>query len=118
MLSAPRARLRSRQPPAAFEPLDLRLLARPLDFVAAEHYRLRAALTQLDGLARGGMGDGRRKLAKALLRYFSEDYALHLADEEADLFPLLRHRCSEDAAFVASLSCAPRASAKRRKRTR
>ncbi len=66
MLSAPQAKPGPRRPPA-FEPLDLRLLARPLEFIAAEHYRLRAALTQLDCLARGSMGEGRRKLAQALL---------------------------------------------------
>ena len=103
MLSAPQPKPGPRRPTPAFEPLDLRLLARPLDFIAAEHYRLRAALTQLDWLARGSMGDGRRKLAKALLRYFTEDYPLHVADEEADLFPLLRQRCADDAAFIASL---------------
>jgi hemerythrin-like domain-containing protein len=103
MLPAPQAKPGSRRPAPAFEPLDLRLLARPLDFIAAEHYRLRAAMTQLDWLARGSMGDGRRKLAKALLRYFTEDYPLHLADEEADFFPLLRQRCGDDAAFLASL---------------
>lgn len=103
MLSAPQAKPGPRRPTPAFEPLDLRLLARPLDFIAAEHYRLRAALTQLDWLARGSMGDGRRKLAKALLRYFTEDYPLHVADEEADFFALLRQRCADDAAFIASL---------------
>jgi hemerythrin-like domain-containing protein len=103
MLSAPQAKPGLRRPAPAFEPLDLRLLARPLDFVVAEHYRLRAALTQLDWLARGSMGDGRRKLAKALLRYFTEDYPLHVADEEADFFPLLRQRCADDASFIASL---------------
>ncbi len=103
MLSAPQAKPGSRRPLPAFEPLDLRLLARPLDFIAAEHYRLRAALTQLDWLARGSMGDGRRKLAKALLRYFTDDYPLHVADEEADFFPLLRQRCADDPAFSATL---------------
>lgn len=103
MLSAPQVKPGPRRPTPAFEPLDLRLLARPLDFIAAEHYRLRAALTQLDWLARGSMGDGRRKLAKALLRYFTEDYPLHVADEEADFFALLRQRCADDAAFIASL---------------
>ena len=100
---APQVKPASRRPLPAFEPLDLRLLARPLEFVAAEHYRLRAALTQLDWLARGSVGDGRRKLAKALLRYFVEDYPLHVADEETDFFPLLRQRCADDAAFIASL---------------
>lgn len=103
MLTAPQARPGPRRPLPAFEPLDLRLLGRPLDFITAEHYRLRAALTQLDWLARGSMGDGRRKLAKALLRYFVEDYALHVADEETDFFPLLRQRCAGDGAFLASL---------------
>jgi hemerythrin-like domain-containing protein len=103
MLSAPQAKPGPRRPPPAFEPLDRRLLARPLEFITAEHYRLRAALTQLDWLARSSMGDGRRKLAKALLRYFVEDYPLHAADEEADFFPLLRLRCANDTAFLASL---------------
>jgi hemerythrin-like domain-containing protein len=103
MLEAPQVKSGARRPPPAFEPLDLRLLARPLDFLLAEHYRLRAALTQLDWLARGSMGDGRRKLAKALLRYFLEDYPLHVADEETDFFPLLRQRCAGDASFTVSL---------------
>jgi hemerythrin-like domain-containing protein len=89
--------------PAAFEPLDLRLIARPLDFLLAEHYRLRAVLAQLDWLARGSVGDGRRKMARALARYFAEDYALHTADEESDFFPLLRARCADDEAFLATL---------------
>jgi hemerythrin-like domain-containing protein len=103
MLPSPHARPGPRRPPPAFEPLDLRLLARPLDFLLAEHYRLRAALTQLDWLARGNMGDGRKKLANALLRYFTEDYPLHVADEESSLIPLLRRRCADDTIFMASL---------------
>lgn len=103
MLSAHPIKARSRRPPPAFEPLDLRLIARPLEFLLAEHYRLRAALTQLDWLARGNVGEARRRLAKALLRYFTEDYSLHVADEEADFFPLLRQRGAGDTAFSASL---------------
>lgn len=103
MLAAPSTKHMPRRPPPAFEPLDPRLLARPLDFLHAEHYRLRAALTQLAGFAYGAAGEARRKLAQALARYFSDDYALHVADEETDLFPLLRRRCAEDRAFLASL---------------
>ncbi|HEY7608624.1 MAG TPA: hemerythrin domain-containing protein [Alphaproteobacteria bacterium] len=103
MLAAPSAKHVSRRQPPAFEPLDLRLLARPLDFLLAEHYRLRAALTQLDWLARGSVGESRRKLARALARYFAEDFALHTADEETDFFPLLRARCADDEAFLATL---------------
>ncbi len=103
MLSAPPAKPGARRPPPAFEPLDLRLLARPLEFIIGEHYRLRAALTQLDWLSCGNIGEGRRKLANALLRYFTEDYPLHVGDEETDFFPLLRQRCADDATFIASL---------------
>jgi hemerythrin-like domain-containing protein len=104
MLAVPSSKQMSRRQPPAFEPLDLRLLAHPLDFLLAEHYRLRAALTQLDWLARGSVGEARRKLARALARYFAEDYALHTADEETDFFPLLRQRCADDNAFLATLN--------------
>jgi hemerythrin-like domain-containing protein len=103
MLAAPMPNPGARRPPPAFEALDLRLLARPLDFLLAEHYRLRAVLTQLDGLVRDGAGDARRKLARALARYFTEDYPLHVADEEIDFFPLLRQRGGGDPSFLAAL---------------
>jgi len=89
--------------PAAFEPLDEELLAHPLDFLCTEHYRLRAALAQLEWVAHGHSGEARRKLAGALVRYFREDYSLRIADEYRDFFPLLRRRCIDDAAFRASL---------------
>lgn len=102
-LPAPRSRQVSRGPPAAFEPLDERLLARPLDFLLAEHYRVRAAVGQLDWLARGSVAEPRRKIARALAGYFKQDYGLHIADEEVDFFPLLRERCAGDESFIASL---------------
>jgi hypothetical protein len=73
-------------------PVDLRLLSAPLDFLEAEHYRQRIVLDNLDVLADGVDAPAAAELAAGALRYMREDLPLHVADEERDLFPLLRRR--------------------------
>jgi len=97
MPAAPPNHLGSRPQPPAFESLDAKLLSRPLDFLAAEHHRLRAALTQLAWVSQADGIETRRKVARALIRYLEDDYALHLADEKTDFYPLLLKRCADDA---------------------
>lgn len=76
------------------EPVPTSLLAEPLSWLFAEHYRHRqlCALIERIGTAsvvlRDEMGE-----ALAFLRH---DLPLHVIDEEDDLFPLLRRRCGPE----------------------
>ncbi len=84
------------------EPSDLRLLSAPIDFLIAEHYRLRDVLALLDRLVHGKV---RRwdETAGAILAYLRRDLVWHVEDEERDLFPALLRRAkrtdSIEAAF-------------------
>jgi iron-sulfur cluster repair protein YtfE (RIC family) len=86
-------------------PVDLRLLSAPLDFLEAEHYRQRIVLDNLDALADGVDAPAAAELAAGALRYMREDLPLHVADEERDLFPLLRRRAGpgDDIEFILAL---------------
>jgi hypothetical protein len=90
------AQTRRRRAPA-IEPTDPRLLADPLAFLEAEHYRQRAVLSQLAGLRADAAPAARTPLARLLLAFLRGDLARHIADETADLMPVLRRRSgSED----------------------
>jgi hemerythrin-like domain-containing protein len=84
---------------AVIEEIDQRLLRSPIDFLMAEHYRLRAVLNHLDWLAREPVDAAWGRVAAAVLAYFSKDHPWHGDDEEKDLFPLLNMRCPDDAAI-------------------
>lgn len=75
------------------ESADLRLLSAPLDFLEAEHYRFRAFLAHLERLASDRRVARRAAAARLLLAFLLGDAALHLAEEEETLFPMLRARC-------------------------
>lgn len=70
------------------------LLRQPLDFLFAEHFRHRQLCRILDHLAEC------QTLDMALMArtddFIRYDLALHVIDEEEDLFPLLRRRCEPD----------------------
>lgn len=70
------------------------LLARPLDYIVAEHARLRAICDRLDAIVAEGRIDAGE--AEALAVFLDRDFRLHVIDEEEDLFPLLRWRCKPD----------------------
>jgi hemerythrin-like domain-containing protein len=70
------------------------LLRQPLDFLFAEHYRHRQLCRILDHLADATLADvPLTARADDFIRY---DLALHVIDEEEDLFPLLRRRCDPE----------------------
>ena len=70
------------------------VLRNPLDFVQEDHMRKRNICTALDDLARAG--DANADLADRVSEFLSQELPLHMADEEEDLFPLLRRRCTAE----------------------
>lgn len=72
-------------------PINPALLEDPLDFIHEEHLREREICAQLDALAGAEAPD--RGTAETILEFLRDELPLHLADEEEDLFPLLRRRC-------------------------
>lgn len=80
--------------PGAIERSPPALLKEPLEFLFAEHYRHRHMCKVLEYLAIAPVFEaGLIASTDDFIRY---DLALHVIDEEEDLFPLLRRRCSEE----------------------
>lgn len=75
-----------RSPPA--------LLKEPLEFLFAEHYRHRQMCKILEYLAVAPDFDA--TLIASTDDFIRHDLALHVIDEEEDLFPLLRRRCDPE----------------------
>ncbi len=83
-------------------PVDVRLIALPLEFLAEEHVRQRRICAYLDALAVAGGGD--RTIAADALSHIVNEVPAHTLDEEEDLFPLLRRRAEPEDALEATLS--------------
>jgi hemerythrin-like domain-containing protein len=69
-------------------PLPAALLERPLDYLMAEHHRHRSYLAGLRYAAT--LAEIPRDQAARLHRFLASELPLHWADEEQDLFPILR----------------------------
>ena len=94
-MARPRAdRLSRRESPAPRPPgplpppLPATLLERPLDYLLAEHHRHRSYLAGLRYAAT--LAEIPRDQAARLHRFLASELPLHWADEEQDLFPVLR----------------------------
>ncbi len=72
--------------------LSEELLADPLAFLLAEHARQRVLIAHLERLARHRAGRADTALSRALAAWFACELPLHLADEEASLYPRLGAR--------------------------
>lgn len=80
--------------PGPIERAPPALLKEPLEYLFAEHYRHRHMCKVLEYLAATTAFEaGLIASTDDFIRY---DLALHVIDEEEDLFPLLRRRCSEE----------------------
>ena len=77
--------------PYAIPPNEAALLDSPLDYIFADHFRVRVVCNMLDMLADDIVGVGRR-LAPLLVGFLREDFMNHLEDEEQGLMPLLQQR--------------------------
>lgn len=73
------------------EPLPAGLAHEPLNWLFAEHYRHRQLCRLIERV--GTATILLRDEAEEILTFLDQDMALHIIDEEEDLFPLLRRRC-------------------------
>ena len=90
---------------AEIEPIDARLIAEPIEFIFAEHYRQRAVLNLIEQVAGDGLTvEARRHLAGVVLNFVRHELAMHVIDEERDLFPLLQRRARPGDRIVAVLA--------------
>ncbi len=68
----------------------------PLDFIVAEHGCRMAVCNVIERLRHNPRHGAQRATMVAVRSYLIRDYPLHLADQEEDLFPLLRQRCPRE----------------------
>lgn len=73
------------------EPMPPQLVASPLDWLFAEHYRQRQLCQAIDEAA--SLMHAPVSLLAEIVGFLRHDLPLHVLDEEEDLFPLLRRRC-------------------------
>jgi len=66
------------------------LIERPIDFLFAEHHRQRQAANALQLV---GDSEVNKSGVRKLIEFLKTDFAIHVADEELSLFPLLRQYC-------------------------
>ncbi len=76
------------------EPMPETLIHEPLNWLFAEHYRHRQLCTLIERV--GASTVLLREEAEEVLAFLRHDLPLHVIDEEDDLFPLLRRRCSPE----------------------
>lgn len=75
-------------------PTDPRLIGDPLEFIAADHLRIRAMCGELDRLA--GAAHVSADEAAEMLSFLTEELPLLVADEDEDLLPLLMRRSTPE----------------------
>lgn len=76
------------------EAIPLHLLAEPIEWFFAEHFRHRQACKMIENVAAAMVFD-RPKITE-LITFLDRDLPLHVIDEEEDFFPLLRRRCEAE----------------------
>ncbi len=68
----------------------------PLEFILTEHDRQRVLCAALERLGDHPEAPDTQENAAHILRYLTHELPHHIADEEEDLFPLLRRRATAD----------------------
>jgi iron-sulfur cluster repair protein YtfE (RIC family) len=78
----------------AIEPIPTALMAEPLNWLFAEHYRHRQFCALIERIAASQVVSHLE--TQEALTFLRHDLPLHIVDEEDDLFPLLRRRCEPE----------------------
>jgi len=81
-------------PGSEIEPISPELMAEPLDFFFAEHFRHRQLCRLIDRLGATVFFDA-DPIAE-VVDFLRFEAPIHIIDEEEDLFPLLRRRCQPE----------------------
>lgn len=78
----------------AIDDIPPKLLAEPVEWFFAEHFRHRQFCRLMFDMAQATVFDGER--VTQLAEFFRNDLPTHIIDEEQDLFPLLRRRAQPE----------------------
>lgn len=81
-------------PKTEIEPIPENLFRAPIDYLYAEHFRQQIVCNLLDDIAENPSRREARHQAAKVLSYLEQDLPQHIADEERDLLPFLRERCT------------------------
>lgn len=84
----------TRSPDDEIEAIPENLYREPIDYLYADHFRQRVLCKRLDEIAGAPDGPEVPRLAAMLTDYLERDLPQHVADEEQELFPRLRARCT------------------------
>ena len=85
---------RAPRPPLVVASIPFAMLDEPLEYIFADHARQRAVCAALQEFAEVGWAS--RSEADRVTAFLTHDRPIHHADEEEDLFPLLRRRSVPD----------------------
>lgn len=75
------------------EPTAVNFRGKPLEFIHEEHLRERQICAWIDEIAQGDASDD---VITDVIAFLKTELPLHIADEEEDLFPLLKRRCEPE----------------------
>jgi len=81
-------------PPDEIGEIPENLYREPLEVIYADHFRALVACRLLDSLIDPAGDPAAPRLAAAVRQFLEHDLPANFADEEEDLFPLLRARCT------------------------
>ncbi|MBL6951889.1 MAG: hemerythrin domain-containing protein [Alphaproteobacteria bacterium] len=92
--------MRKREP-LSLELIPENLLREPIEYIFADHYRLRQVVAAMDrllieGLFVSPLAEDNGSDVAVVRTYLVDELPIHIADEEEDLFPCLEQRCPGD----------------------
>ena len=86
---------------AELSPSEMSLLGDPLDLISQDHLRIRHICALMDVIS--GLPSEQPSDISDARHFLAEELAAHVADEEQDLYPMLRKRCAPEDEIDATL---------------
>jgi hemerythrin-like domain-containing protein len=87
--------------PLVLEPIPENLLREPIEYIFADHYRLRQVIATMDRYLTAGifampLADDTTADVRVIQAYLCDELGLHITDEDEGLFPALLQQCRGD----------------------